>query len=97
MVVYAVYKSKMTRLSMQESSRSESLTRHETGFISLMLSLQLALSKQCCIQAKANGVTPDSQPKLQGNVANKNTKTDRFESQHAKLEGPPLVVNTNKF
>nr|DAF73523.1 MAG TPA: hypothetical protein [Caudoviricetes sp.] len=41
MVVYAVYKSKMTRLSMQESSRSESLTRHETGFISLMLSLQL--------------------------------------------------------
>lgn len=59
---------------MQESSRSENLTRHETGFISLMLSLQLALSKQCCIQAKANGVTPDSQPKSQGNVANKKQK-----------------------
>lgn len=59
---------------MQGSSRSESLTRHETGFISLMLSLQLALSKQCCIQAKANGVTPDSQPKSQGNVANKKTE-----------------------
>lgn len=59
---------------MQESSRNESLTRHETGFISLMLNLQLALSKQCCIQAKANGVTPDSQPKSQGNVANKKQK-----------------------
>nr|DAF73512.1 MAG TPA: hypothetical protein [Caudoviricetes sp.] len=42
-------------------------------------------------------MTPDSQPKLQGNVANKNTRTDRFESQYAKLEGPPSVVNTNKF
>lgn len=30
-----------------------------------MLSLQLALSKQCCIQAKASRVTPDSQPGLQ--------------------------------